>query len=82
MIVTNVSGSGPWTLTVTRGVNSTTVAAHNAGKIVYKVVADTTIQVTNTGGTSSVQSWRHDQDRHRVDARDRRRQLRHRATGT
>ena len=56
MVVTNVSGSGPWTLTVTRGINSTTVAAHNPGEIVYRAVADTTIQVTNTGGSSSVQS--------------------------
>jgi uncharacterized Zn finger protein len=56
MRVTGVSGSGPWTLTVTRGFGGTTEAAHTSGKVVYKVVGDSTVQVTNTGATSSVQS--------------------------
>ena len=48
MTVTGVSGSGPWTLTVTRAVNGTTEATHAVGKLVYKIVPDTTIQVTAT----------------------------------
>ena len=54
MTVTGVSGSGPWTLTVTRAVNGTTEATHAVGKIVYKIVPDTTVQVTNTGASSAV----------------------------
>ncbi len=55
MRVTAVSGGpGPWTLTVTRGYNGTTEAAHSSGATVSKIVQDTTIQVTNTGPTSAV----------------------------
>jgi hypothetical protein len=55
MKVNNVQGSSaPWELTVTRAFNNTTEASHTSGATVFTVTADTTLQVTNTGGTSSV----------------------------
>ena len=54
MTVQSVTASGSnWDLTVTRGVNST-IAAHAANTVVYDVVPDTTIQVTNPTAASSV----------------------------
>lgn len=55
-----VAGGGKdnWNVTVTRGYNGTTAASHTggAGTTVFQIVDDTTIQVTNTGGSSSVQN--------------------------
>jgi hypothetical protein len=50
MTVTAIRGSGPWRLDVTRAAP----VAHNAGEVVYRVVGDNIVQVTNTGGSSSV----------------------------
>lgn len=54
MSVTNITGGGPWLLTVTRSVSGTTLATHSTGTTVYDVVAATILQVTNTGAASQV----------------------------
>ena len=58
MLVTAVNPGAThiWNLTVTRAYGGTSEAVHSAGATVKKVTPDTSIVVTNTGGTSSVHS--------------------------
>ena len=60
MLVTNVPGgpagcmNSPCTITVTRAYNNTTEAGHAINATVFKLVPDTTLQVTNTSGSAEV----------------------------
>ena len=50
-----VAGSANiWNLTVVRAQNGTTEATHTSGTTVYEMVAATMVEVTNSGGSSSV----------------------------
>ena len=57
MTVTDITGSGPWTLTVTRAVNGTTVAAHDVWQArVQGRRADTIVQVTKPAAARRLRS--------------------------
>ena len=53
-VTANPASAGNSILTVTRNANGVGEAAHSSGATVYKAVADTIVQVTNTTTTSSV----------------------------
>ena len=48
------TGTGPWTVNVSRAQNTTSAATHTNGTTVFKTVADTTIETNNGSATPSV----------------------------